>query len=653
MMLFSTDLLNQTQKYFRLAMFAGFVLLFVASPTLVWADDDYEPLESDQCIDCHDESEMGTDLEADIENSIHEGFECLDCHINHDTDPHRDDAAEFDVGCEGCRSCHEDASDQYQSHGRSMRNDCKDIPSCSSCHGDHNILPSDMKNSMVNAGNIAKTCGNCHEDLDLVKRYEILVDHPVDMYNTSVHGKATGGGNTKAATCDDCHSSGGSSHEIYPPTDPKSSIYHINIPKTCGKCHKEETKAYWEGIHGKLALKGKANAPVCTDCHGEHGIISPSDPRSPVSKHNVASATCEPCHESTRLNQQLGIKGKISSYIDSYHGLKSQAGDLHVANCESCHGAHRILPSTDSTSSIHPKNLAVTCGECHAGISDKLAAITIHGMGGDSRAPLAILIEKIYIILIAVVIGGMFIHTLLDYLKQVRLQMKQVSIRRMRGLEVAQHAVLLLSFFTLVISGFSLRFNESWIAELFFGWDGGFEFRGVLHRYAAVFMIFVSVWHFIFLFTKRGRGFAKDMIPSLQDFKDFWEMILYFFDFRDHEPRFGRFAYAEKLEYWAGAWGNAVMIATGLVLWFDNFFIQLLSPAVLDVSLVIHYWEAWLATLAILIWHLYNTVFRPSVAPMNTSWLSGKMPRQMFEHEHGGTEPDADINPPHLSEEEK
>lgn len=639
---------NLAKKYLSTSLLSSLLLLCLISPANLWANDDYEPVESDQCIDCHDASEMGTDLEADIENSIHDGLECLDCHVNHNTIPHTEEASEFNVGCEGCQNCHEEASEQYQSHGRSQRGNCADIPSCASCHGDHNILPSDMKNSMVNAGNIATTCGKCHEDIDLVNRYQIFVDHPVELYEKSVHGKATGRGDTKAATCNDCHSTGGTSHEIYPPDDPRSSIYHLNIPETCGKCHAEETKAYWEGIHGQLAKKGKANAPVCTNCHGEHGIISPSDPLSPVSKHNVAAATCEPCHESTILNDRLGMgNGKVSSYVDSYHGLKSSAGDLHVANCESCHGAHRILPSSDSTSTIYPKNLAKTCGQCHPGISAELASVKIHGQGDiDNRAPLAVLIEKIYILLIAVTIGGMFLHTLLDYLKQVRLKMKEPSVRRMRGLEVAQHAVLLLSFFILVISGFSLRFNESWIAEFFFGWNGGFEFRGVIHRYAAVFLIFVSLWHFVFLFTKRGRNFVKDMIPGVNDIKDFWEMILYFFDFRNHEPRFGRFAYAEKLEYWAGVWGNIVMIGTGLVLWFDNYFIQLLSPAALDVSRVIHYWEAWLATLAILIWHLYNTVFRPSVGPMNTSWLSGKMPRAMFDHEHAGAEPDSDINPP-------
>ena len=86
-------------------------------------------------------------------------------------------------------------------------------------------------------------------------------------------------------------------------------------------------------------------------------------------------------------------------------------------------------------------------------------------------------------------------------------------------------------------------------------------------------------------------------------------------------------------------WGNAVMIITGLLLWFDNYFISLLPHGSLDVALVIHYYEAILASLAILIWHLYSTVFNPHVYPMNPSWITGKMPRDMFVHEH----PDAEI----------
>ena len=183
----------------------------------------------------------------------------------------------------------------------------------------------------------------------------------------------------EAATCNDCHSTGGTAHEIYSQGNPRSSINHFNIPDTCGKCHELETREYWNGIHGQLAKRGDTETPVCTHCHGEHGIISPTDPASPVSRSQVAEATCTPCHESITLTEKYGVStGRRPTFIDNYHGLKSQAGDLFVANCASCHGVHMILPSPDPNSSVNPANLTETCGECHPGISAELAATPIH-----------------------------------------------------------------------------------------------------------------------------------------------------------------------------------------------------------------------------------------------------------------------------------
>ena len=76
------------------------------------------------------------------------------------------------------------------------------------------------------------------------------------------------------------------------------------------------------------------------------------------------------------------------------------------------------------------------------------------------------------------------------------------------------------------------------------------------------------------------------------------------------------------------------MAITGLLLWFDNLAVTWLPKGFLDVMLVIHYYEAWLATLAILIWHMYSTVFNPAVYPINPAWYTGKMPRRMYMHEH-------------------
>jgi cytochrome b subunit of formate dehydrogenase len=166
----------------------------------------------------------------------------------------------------------------------------------------------------------------------------------------------------------------------------------------------------------------------------------------------------------------------------------------------------------------------------------------------------------------------------------------------------------MVSFFALVVSGFALRFNEAWITEFFFGWEGGFELRGLIHRISAVIFIVTVIWHILYLvLTERGKMFFKDMLPGLIDFLQFYERIMYNLGRRAEPPQFKRFSYVEKAEYWAIVWGTAVMIITGLLLWFDNYFSIFLPKGFLDVSLVIHYWEAWLATLAIAVWHLYST----------------------------------------------
>jgi cytochrome b subunit of formate dehydrogenase len=330
----------------------------------------------------------------------------------------------------------------------------------------------------------------------------------------------------------------------------------------------------------------------------------------------------------------------LTSFIDSYHGLKTKAGDTHVANCASCHGVHKILPSSDPESSVHPDKLEETCGNCHPRISPALAATPIHDVGeGGLQTKAAGIVKVIYIMAIVVIIGLMALHWLIDLIRQIVLVMKKPQVRRMRIGELWQHTLLMISFIVLVITGFALRFENSWITELFFGWEGGFALRGLIHRVAAGVLIFVTAWHFFFLFSRRGRTFFKDMIPKFYDFTDFVQRILFNLGLSKKTPRFKRFSYIEKAEYWALIWGNVVMILSGILLWFDNYFVQFLPKGFLDVALVIHYYEAILASLAIAIWHLYSTVFSPQVYPMNPSWLTGKMPRDMFEHEH----PEAEV----------
>jgi cytochrome b subunit of formate dehydrogenase len=267
-----------------------------------------------------------------------------------------------------------------------------------------------------------------------------------------------------------------------------------------------------------------------------------------------------------------------------------------------------------------------------------MASTPIHGVGGQGlRTEAAEIVEDIYIVAIAVIIGLMVLHWVIDLIRHlVNISTTRPQVRRMRADEVAQHAFLAFSFIVLVISGFALVYDQGFMTRFFFGWEGGFAVRGIVHRASAVLFMLTVLWHIIFLMTPRGRKYFKDMLPIERDFRFFLRRILYNLGLGPRMECIQRFNYVEKAEYWALVWGTAVMIVTGLLLWFDNWFIHFLPKGVLDVALVVHFWEAWLATLAIFVWHFYSVIFHPHVYPMNPAWITGTMPESMYEHEHPG-----------------
>ncbi|PIV80856.1 hypothetical protein COW53_07490 [bacterium CG17_big_fil_post_rev_8_21_14_2_50_64_8] len=207
-------------------------------------------------------------------------------------------------------------------------------------------------------------------------------------------------------------------------------------------------------------------------------------------------------------------------------------------------------------------------------------------------------------------------------------------MRRMEVDEVLQHATLAISFTVLVVTGFSLRFYDAWWAHLIFGHEGGAYMRGLIHRIAAGVMVFGSFWHLGYLFTRKGRVFLRDIAPSILDAKQAMGMFGYNLGMTNKVPEMRRFSFVEKAEYWALIWGTVVMVLTGASLWFEPYVSTLVSKEIINAFQVVHYYEAWLAFLAILIWHMYGVLFNPHVYPMNPSWLNGKMPKEMFEHEH-------------------
>ncbi len=642
----NTTRTRPTRFQASLSPLLGMMTVLLVSATTTAGQEPSAPT----CRDCHEQStsklEDGAFAEL-LADSVHKSLTCTDCHDSISIEelapeealPHGESVSAVD-----CGGCHDEEAEIYQKHGRFELGSNPDVPQCWDCHSAHDILPSSDRRSSVHRHNIPTTCMTCHGDVNLIKNHDLLRDEPIKLYMGSVHAKASEGGLYLAATCSDCHSSGSAdgkptAHRILSSADLESTINHFNIPDTCGKCHRGTTVDYWEGIHGQLAKRGKVDAPVCTHCHGEHGILSTSDLRSPVSAARLAEATCSPCHESALLNERYGIPaGRLKSYVDSYHGLKRKAGNVHVANCSSCHGSHRILPHTDPRSSIYPDNLQGTCGKCHPGMSTVLAQSAIHDTATGIKTGWPRFFTVFYMWLIGITIGLMLLHNVGHWFRHVRLRTAGKYVIRMTAGETAQHWVLMIAFSVLVFSGFSLRFSEAWWVDFLFGWGGGqgFVIRGLVHRVAAITFMVWAVWHAIYLCTRRGREWVRDMIASKRDLQDIKHNAMFFLSLRDSEARFGRFSYMEKCEYWAMIWGAVLMTATGLLLWFDNYFVESwhLPKGVLDVALVIHYYEAWLAALAILVWHIYGTVFNPAVFPMNSAWWAGRMPKAMYDHEH-------------------
>jgi formate dehydrogenase gamma subunit len=493
------------------------------------------------------------------------------------------------------------------------------------------VLEASAADSPVNSKNLPSTCGHCHSDPKLAQKYLFAASRPVEAYEASVHARAIREGK-KAAVCNDCHGT----HAILPPSDPRSPISKRNVGSTCGKCHQQAFNQYKDSIHGRAVAAGVTAAPTCADCHGEHNILAPGNPQSPVYVTNIAAATCSRCHGDTQLEARFSLPlDRVTSYENSYHGLAAKAGSQTVANCASCHGVHDILPSSDPRSSIAKANLAATCGKCHPDAGKTFALGPVHVIPNAAAAnPWLRYVRLFYLFTIPATLGFMICHNLLDWLRKLRRHIAKyhstTTPLRLTLNERVQHGILLLSFLLLVITGFALKFpGSSWAAPIV-RWEKDFPLRGLVHRVAGVILIAAGFYHLVYLFfTVEGRKALLAMLPKVRDAREAVHTMGYNLGYRRELPLYGKFNYAEKIEYWALVWGTVVMGITGVLLWAHNYVLRYLPNSWLDVLTAIHYYEAILATLAIVIWHFYAVIFDPEVYPLKWTLINGRAP----EHE--------------------
>jgi cytochrome b subunit of formate dehydrogenase len=644
------------------------------------------PVPDQECLACHGEAGMkssaGKNISIDAAKhaaGAHSVLGCQDCHTFIKEFPHPNKIAK--VRCATCHDqevkeftgsahaalgenacavchgnvhelttaeklmparCHECHSDEIKAlaesiHGQAANNGDPDAPKCTSCHGSiHAVTSASEPISAIALRNLPTTCSKCHSNAGFLSRHKIPVAHPVESYEQSAHGRAIASGNQNAASCGSCHGS----HEIRPGRDPNSKVNHWNVVDTCGQCHREIARQFNESVHGVAVQAGLLDAPVCTYCHGEHLIVNPSSPGSPLSAAHVSADTCGRCHGDTRFAQRYDLPAdRVPSYADSYHGLALRAGKLTAANCASCHGVHDILRSSDPRSTVNSVNLAKTCGQCHKGADQarySIGPVHVQTASGPNH-PAVRWIRWTYLVLIPATLGFMLLHNLIDLLsKLIRRRPRQQSgelVLRMNLRFRIAHWGIMASFPTLVVTGFALKFPESWWSKPLLLWEAHFGVRGGLHRTAAVVMFAATLYHVIHIaFEKRDRSFLSAMIPNSKDATDMLDVFRYNLGLSNNEPKFAKFNYAEKMEYWAFLWGTLIMGVSGFLLWFNNFTLRYFPKWVTDAATAVHWYEAVLATFAILIWHFYLVIFDPLVYPMDTAWLDGKIPADHYRH---------------------
>lgn len=590
----------------------------------------------DDCLSCHGNegieaiTERGKTLKLyvssdELMGSAHEHLECTECHIGAKTFedvPHSEKPLKYN-----CIFCHENVYNDYikkDIHGRALNNKNPMAPKCETCHGGHNIFPLSNPKSNMSRQNQPNTCGKCHGKEEINLQADIIKRNLITRYKASVHWQAIELGKL-GATCTDCHGY----HNILMSSEPGSKVSQVGILNTCLPCHPNEVRTFKEGAHARALVHGNLDVPNCATCHGDHDMASLRMRKGDALQWS-ATQVCIWCHSNERMMARYGLDtSPVKSYLKDFHGLTQRGTFGAAATCADCHDAHHSLPASHPQSRMHISNRGTTCGKCHGEVTQTFALSFTHKTTYKRPGEkLEEIIRILYIILITISVIFMVAHNLIIWLWAVRrkfiAQKTRGLLKRFNRYELLSHLILFLTFTTLTITGFALKFPEAFWVKWLFALGINENVRAFIHRTSAVFMVLdITVFGLYLLFNKRGKAILKLFLPRFKDVKEFIKLMKYYSTMKGERPKLGVFDYSEKFEFWALIWGVIIMAVTGFVLWFPKS-LPLGTPSwIINIARVIHYYEALLATLAIVIWHGFNTIFHPEEYPMSTTWLTG------------------------------
>lgn len=602
-----------------------------------------EGLSDKDCLTCHGKKKL-TIIKIDKERSLfvdkkiilksaHAKEKCIKCHT--DVSITRYPPCEKTTPVD-CSICHAKESESYHRsyHGELHDRGNQVAPGCTDCHGSHNTLKKNNPESPIFTTNIPALCGDCHrEGAKAANRYKGAEKQILKSYIMSIHGKGLKkSGLLNTAVCTSCHTA----HDIYPVSDPRSSVNKNNIPKTCSKCHRGIFEIFTKSVHSPGVTKTSDPLPVCNNCHTAHQIVRVDKAgfRQDVSSH------CGNCH-----------RDLADTYYMTYHGKVSKLGYLKAAKCYDCHGSHDILRTTDPESRLSRKNIVKTCQKCHSGSNRRFAGYLTHATH-HNRLRYPILFYTFWSMMLLLIGTFIFfgIHTLLWLPRSFAEMRKRKKTKageeprqylRFDPFHRIMHLFVILSFFGLAITGMILKFSYMKWAVVTSRIMGGFEVTGFIHRLGAIITFGYFIIHIGFLIRKirnketsiREIFFGKNtLLPTIEDLHDFIATFKWFIGLGPR-PTYGRWTYWEKFDYFAVFWGVAIIGASGLILWFPEFFTLFLPGWIINVVTIIHSDEALLAVGFIFTIHFFNTHFRPEKFPMDPVIFTGRVPLSEFKED--------------------
>jgi cytochrome b subunit of formate dehydrogenase len=603
------------------------------------------PREENQCATCHTESvlwegdKMRLFLPLDsLERDIHwqKGVACIDCHGGDHTNLNY---AEAHAGMirradlrQRCVHCHKDENLSLLKgvHAKAGERDERGrrVPlDCVNCHGTnpHEMLPAKDERSPMYLMHQVDTCGSCH---------------PEDQktYRNTPHGRGLyESGLRVSAVCADCHGS----HGMYYAADGRSTLHPLNVADTCSKCHQSLEERLLKSVHGRVEQAATdANAPSlptkikrtpeCTDCHAGHSALSPELARF----RPPTDDRCGNCHTEV-----------YSRYARRMHSTLTDGGYVAAAQCGECHGSHDILPVRESNSQLATGvNRLQTCQKCHVHAVSNFAEFNPHANFKDgARFPELHSIYEWIKFLLNVIFACYFTHAALWFVRAFidRLQhgreptlvAEQFALSRFDPLQRMLYGGLLVSFLGLAVTGLALKHSmHSWGQWLARGL-GGFQSTSSFHQSFAMFAIIVfaiyTVGALAGLVRRREEKtweeilFGPDsLVPNGRDVRDFYRMLFWFIGFGP-KPGFERWAYWEKLDFWAFLLVTFFIGFSGAMSWFPNLFCLVLPGSALNMAKVIHSeFSLYMASLLFLI-HFFHAHLRPEKFPMDLSLMTG------------------------------